>query len=161
MSGIAAGPQELVLDASVLTAWILQQANRWQRVDRLFQQPPTGLVAPVSAVTETFYIARRRGNKSSFQQLLAAFGSFGIRIEPNVEQDAIWAAERIAESESHPAIWATVRGEQRGRCTLSLGDGLILAVAQRLQTVALTFDEAWSRFPTMKLPAASAWKLPL
>ncbi len=143
-----------------MTAWILQQSQRWQRIDRLFQAPPTGLVAPVPALTEAMYVARRHGNGASYQQLLAALTSFGIRIEPSTEADALWAADRIAESEANPAIWTTSRGIQRGPSTLSLGDGLVLATAHRLGTIALTFDEAWAYFPTMKLPSANAWKLP-
>ncbi|SDT78610.1 PIN domain-containing protein [Actinoplanes derwentensis] len=154
-----AGP--LVLDASVMTAWILQQDQRWQRVNRLFQASPTDLVAPVPALTETMYVARRHGNGASYQQLLAALTSFGIRTEPSTEADALWAADRIAESEVNPAIWTTARGESRGPGALSLGDGLVLATAHRLGTFALTFDQAWGNFPTMKLPSANAWNLPM
>jgi hypothetical protein len=160
VSGKAAAPQDLVLDASVMTGWILQQTGRWQRVDRLLQQSRAGLVAPVPALTEALYVGRRHGNTSSYQQLYAAITSFGVHVEPSTEIDALWAADRIAESENNPATWTTARGERRGPSTLSLGDGLVLAVAHRLKTIALTFDEAWSHFPTMKLPAASAWKLP-
>ena len=160
MSQKAAAPQDLVLDASLMTAWILRQSGRWQRVDRLMQRPPTGLIAPVPAITEVLYVSRRHGNTATYQQMHATITSFGVHVEPSIEADALWAADRIAESEQNPATWTTTKGEHRGPCTLSLGDGLVLAVAHRLKTIALTFDEAWSRFPTMKLPAASAWKLP-
>jgi predicted nucleic acid-binding protein len=159
VSGPAA-PQSLVLDASVLTAWILRQQGRWQRVDRLLQAPPARLIAPAPALTEALFVARRHGNTAGYQQLHAAIASFGVQVEPTIEIDALWAAGKIAESEINPATWTTASGARRGPSTLSLGDGLILATAHRLKTIAVTFDEAWSHFPTMKLSSASAWNLP-
>ena len=53
-------------------------------------------------------------------------GSYGIRVEPVVAEDAEWAARR----------W-------RRREGLSLADRLCLALAERLDTPVLTADTAW------------------
>ena len=56
----------------------------------------------------------------------ALLASYGITVEPVVEDDAEWAARRWRQSEG-----------------LSLADRLCLALAERLDTDVLTADTAW------------------
>ena len=109
------------------------------------------------ALAEAIYVARRRGNTSTPAQLCAALIGQGIRVEPTTAFDAEWAGAVIAESEATPATWANARGTHEG--TLSLGDGLTLALAHRLDAHAVTFDEAWFNFPTLKFKLVSPWKI--
>ena len=157
MSAPAAAPI-LVFDASPLLAWVLQAQDQWRRVQRLLASRAEG-VMPASALTETIYVARKRGNTASPAQIHAALVAQGLRVEPITEDDAEWAGGVISESQANPARWTTVRGEQR-EGTLSLGDGLTLAVAHRLGARAVTFDAAWSRFPTLTFPLVDPWRVP-
>src|SRR5262249_28196527 len=120
VSASAARPV-LVFDASPLLAWVLQANDQWRRVQRLFESPAE-CVMPASALVETIYVARERGNTATPAQLHAALVAQGLRIEPITEDDTEWAGAVITESRANPARWTTTRGEREG--TLSLGDGL-------------------------------------
>jgi uncharacterized protein with PIN domain len=142
-----------------LLAWVLQAQDQWRRVDRLFSSSAE-CVMPACALTEAIYIARERGNTSSPAQLRAALLAQGLRVESITEDDGEWAGAAIAESRANPARWTTARGVQR-EGTLSLGDGLTLAVAHRLSGHAVTFDVAWQFFPTLKLALVDPRQVPL
>ncbi|NJC69704.1 type II toxin-antitoxin system VapC family toxin [Planosporangium thailandense] len=150
-------PHVLVFDASALVAWVIQAQDRWRRVHKLFGSPAE-CVIPASALTETIYIARELGNTATPAEIRSAFLAQGLRVEPVTEEDAEWAGPVIAESRANPARWKTNKGDREG--TLSLGDGLILAVAHRLGARAVTFDGAWANFPTLKLALLDPWKVP-
>jgi PIN domain nuclease of toxin-antitoxin system len=154
----AGAPTIVVYDASALLAWLLQTADQWQRVDRLMRRPADGVMS-VPALTEAIYVARRRGNQATPGQLRTALLGQGLRVEPSSEDDAEWAGAAIAESEANPAQWTTTNGPRTG--TLSLGDGLTLALAVRLGGHAVTFDGAWFNFPTQTFPVVNAWRIPL
>lgn len=146
----------LVFDASALISWVLQTANQWQRIDRLLRSP-ADCVMPVSALTEAIYVVHRRGNTSSAAQLRTTLVAQGLRIEPATADDAEWAASAIIESEANPAQWTTRQGTRTG--TLSLGDALTLAAATRLGGHAVTFDQAWFRFPTQTFNLINPWNV--
>lgn len=55
-----AGAPVLVFDVSTLVGWLLQTANQWRRVDRMFHSP-TDCVMLVPALTKAIYVARRHG----------------------------------------------------------------------------------------------------
>jgi uncharacterized protein with PIN domain len=150
------GQPILVFDASALVSWLLQTNNQWRRIQKLIDSPAE-CVMSVPALTEAIYVARRRGNTSPPTQLSTALIGQGIRVEPATAIDAEWAGTAIAESELNPAKWTNSRGSHEG--TLSLGDGLTLALAHRLNAHAVTFDEAWFRFPTLTFKLVSPWKI--
>jgi PIN domain nuclease of toxin-antitoxin system len=147
----------LVFDASPLLAWVLQAQDQWRRVQRLFDSPAE-CVMPASALAETIYVARERGNTASPADLRAALIAQGLRVEPITEEDAEWAGAVITESRARPAKWTTARGERQG--SLSLGDGLTLAVNHRLGARAVSFDGAWAHFPTLSFALLDPWKVP-
>jgi PIN domain nuclease of toxin-antitoxin system len=155
VSASAARPV-LVFDASPLLAWVLQANDQWRRVQRLFESAAE-CVMPASALVEAIYVARERGNTATPAQLHAALVAQGLRVEPITEDDTEWAGAVITESRANPARWTTARGEREG--TLSLGDGLTLAVAHRLGARAVTFDAAWAHFPTLTFPLLDPWKV--
>lgn len=79
----------------------------------------TFAVIPSSAMVETLYRARERGHGQSSAALHA---------------DTVRAAELIATSKSDPGVGS-----------LSLGDGLCIAVAERLQLPITGGDRYWSQ----------------
>jgi PIN domain nuclease of toxin-antitoxin system len=147
----------LVFDASPLLAWVLQAKDQWQRVQRLLTSG-ADCVVPVSALIETLYMARKRGNTAPPAALRAALLAQGLRVEPIVEDDAEWAAATISDSKRNPARWTTNHGQHR-QGTLSLGDALTLAAAHRLGAHAVTFDLAWWHFPTLTFELVNPWKV--
>lgn len=63
----------------------------------------------------------------------ALLGAYGLEVEPVVVADAEWAARRWRPGES-----------------LSLGDRLCLALAARLDEVAVTADRSWGTGPGIR-----------
>ena len=113
-----------------------------------------------AALTETIYNTQLKGNLASASQVSQTLTIQGLRVEPITDDDAVWAGDRIAESRRNPAVWTSDNGETRNG-TLSLGDGLVLAVAHRLSARAVTFDAAWANFPTMTFALFNPWKIQL
>ena len=147
----------LVFDASALVAWLAQSNGRWKRIHQLLTSS-ADCVLPAQALTEAIYVARRHGNTSTAAQITAALVGHGLRIEPVTADDGERAGVIIAESEKSPAIWVNGKGEPR-EGALSLGDGLTLAVTQRLNGHAVTFDQAWCNFPTQTFRLIDPWKI--
>jgi PIN domain nuclease of toxin-antitoxin system len=145
-----------VFDASPLLAWVLQTQDQWRRVQRLLDSS-ADCVMPASALAETIYVARKRGNTASPAQLHTALIAQGLRVEPITEEDAELAGAIVGESQAHPAQWTTAHGPREG--TLSLGDGLTLAVSRRLGARAVTFDRAWFHLPTLSFSLLDPWKV--
>lgn len=117
----------MVLDASALLAWLLKERGV-ETVDRVL---PVGVV-PVSALVETLYRAVEKGHRLPAEQLQEALLEMGLAVEPVLGEDALRAAELIATSRQSPAAGS-----------LSLGDGLCIAVAERLQLPVTGGDQHW------------------
>ncbi|GAA1808163.1 type II toxin-antitoxin system VapC family toxin [Planosporangium flavigriseum] len=136
---------------------MLQAQDQGRRIQRLFDSPAECVMA-ASVLAETIYVARERGNQAEPAALRAELLAQELCVEPITEEDAEWAGAVITESRARPARWKTTRGERQG--SLSLGDGLTLAVAQRLGARAVSFDGAWAHFPTLSFPLLDPWKVP-
>jgi PIN domain nuclease of toxin-antitoxin system len=116
-----------VLDASALLAWVLKERGV-TTVDRML---PVG-VAPVSAVVETLYRAVEKRHRLPPDQLYEALLEMGLEVEAVTGEDVVRAAELVAASRQAP-----------GGGSLSLGDGLCLAVAERLRLPVTGGDQHW------------------
>ena len=120
--------RRIVLDASAALEWILGRSAR-ALVDKLL---PVAVI-PSSALTEALYIARLQGHGLTSSELAGALMTMGAVVEPVITQDSIRAADLIAASKaaSSPAG------------SLSLGDGLCIAVAERLELPITGGDLYW------------------
>lgn len=105
-------------------------------IDRLLAHA----VVPASALTEALYRAAEKGHQVSIDELGQALIVMGIRVEPVTDQDAVRAAELIA--------WSRTEDSDAHHRTLSLGDGLCLAVAERLHLPVTGGDDYWGSVPT-------------
>ena len=110
--------RRIVLDASAALEWILGGSAR-ALVDKLL---PVAVI-PSSGLAEVLYIARLRGHGIASSELAGALMTMGAAVEPVITQDAIRAADLIAASKSASSPAGS----------LSLGDGLCIAVAERLE----------------------------
>lgn len=119
----------VVLDASAVLAWVLK-ARGYATVDKVLSVA----VIPASVLTEVLYKAPELGHAMAPSELHAALLGSGIVVEPITEADSLRAAELIAASRA-------ARSSAVG--TLSLGDGLCLAVAERLQLPVSGGDQVW------------------
>jgi PIN domain nuclease of toxin-antitoxin system len=131
--------QLVAVDSSVLLTWVLQE-HRWQVVERLLSNPELDVVLPTPGLTEVISIARKKGNTSSPQQLAVGIAARGVHFEPLTPDDTIRAAELLETSAAHPG---PVGGRTGRPATLSLGDALILSVAERLSCPVLSRDAYW------------------
>jgi PIN domain nuclease of toxin-antitoxin system len=119
--------RKVVLDASAVLAWVMNESGSGT-IDRLL---PVACV-PASAMVETLYRASERGHGLDAHDLHAALLAMGIRVEPLIDPDTVRAAELIAGS------------RRRGTSgSLSLGDGLCIAVAERLDLPVVGGDHLW------------------
>jgi ribonuclease VapC len=123
--------RQLVLDASAVLAWVLNERGS-QTIDKVLAIS----IVPVSAMVEVLYHAPERGHRLTPEQLHQDLLSMGVAVEPIAREDSVRAAELISASRS-------ARTERDRRC-LSLGDGLCLAVAERLGLTVTGGDEHWS-----------------
>ncbi len=122
------GDRRVVLDASALLAWVLNERGT-QTVDRLLAVS----VVPASAMVEVLYRAAEKGHRLPSDQLLASLLEMGIEIEDITAADVVRAAELISVSRADPA-----------HGSLSLGDGLCIAVAERLALTVTGGDQYWA-----------------
>jgi ribonuclease VapC len=83
-------------------------------------------------LTEVIYTVVERGYQGKPSALHSQVLATGLTIEPTIEDDAIRAAELIVTSRT---------AADRGR--LSLGDGLCIAVAERLSLPVIGGDTHW------------------
>ena len=120
--------RRIVLDASAALEWILGGSAR-ALVDKLL---PVAVI-PSSGLTEVLYIARLRGHGIASSELAGALMAMGAAVEPVITQDAIRAADLIAASKSASSPAGS----------LSLGDGLCIAVAERLELPITGGDLYW------------------
>jgi ribonuclease VapC len=123
----------VVLDATAALAWVMKERGA-DTVDKLL---PFG-VLPASALTETLYRAAERGHGLTPGDLHQALLVMGVRVEPATEEDAVRAAELIA--------WSRTDTDAVGR-SLSLGDGLCIATAERFELPVTGGDDYWVSVP--------------
>ena len=116
-----------VLDASAVLAWMFKETGGTV-VGKLL---PFG-VLPVPNLTEVIYKTTERGYQGTVAALSSQIRATNLNIEPVLEDDGVRAAELIAQSRANP---------DRGR--LSLGDGLCIAVAERLSLPVIGGDTHW------------------
>jgi PIN domain nuclease of toxin-antitoxin system len=123
------GPgRKVVLDASAALEWVLARSCK-DVIDKLL---PVG-VLPSSALSETLYVARLEGHRQSPDELRSSLATMGVAFEAVLEDDAVRAAVLIAES----------RAAKSSAGVLSLGDGLCIAVAERLRLPVTSSDQYW------------------
>lgn len=124
----------VVLDASAVLAWIMSERGK-ETIDRLL----AFAYVPASALTEALYRGVERGHRLAAKELHRSLLVTGIAVEPITEVDALRASELIA--------WSRMQdGDALGR-SLSLGDGLCIAVAERLGLMVTGGDEYWESVP--------------
>ena len=120
----------VVLDASAVLAWVLREQGH-KVIDRLLGSA----VLPSSAMVEVLYRAPERGHRLRPTQLHDDLLALGLEVEPVTDDDTVRAAELIMASRL-----ARTPADSR---SLSLGDGLCLAVAERLGLPVSGGDEHW------------------
>lgn len=121
------GARRVVLDASALLAWVLNERGA-TTVDRMLAVG----AAPASVLVETLYRAVEKGHRLPPNQLQEALLEMGLDVEPVTADDVVRAADLIAASRRAP-----------GEGSLSLGDGLCIAVAERLELPITGGDQHW------------------
>lgn len=84
---------------------------------------------------------REKGNTSTGPEVASALAAQGLKYEMATEDDLIDAADLVEMSRANPG---TPVASGQPRPTLSLGDALILAVAQRLGHQIITRDLYWA-----------------
>lgn len=120
--------RRVVIDASALLAWMFRERGA-DTVGRLL---PFSVV-PAPNLVEVLYRAPERGHQTAPSDLRRHVLAMGVRVEPFGEQDVSRAAALIGQSRA-----AT------HRASLSLGDGLCLAVAERLGLPVTGGDQLWA-----------------
>lgn len=120
----------VVLDASAVLAWALRE-----RAEQVVAKVLPYAVLPAPNMTEVLYRAKERGYRNTPQVLHDALLDTGLQVEPLTDEDAVRAGELIAQSRA-----ARKSDDER---SLSLGDGLCLAVAERLGLPVTGGDTHW------------------
>lgn len=110
----------VVLDASALLVFLQDETGAEAVEEALLDVPICG-AANWSEVAQKVL-----ANERDWSLARALLISYGVRIEPVLEEDAEWAARR----------WRPGEG-------LSLADRLCLALAERTDLDVLTADRAW------------------
>jgi PIN domain nuclease of toxin-antitoxin system len=123
--------RKVVLDASALLAWVLRERGS-DTIDKLL---PIAVI-PAPNLVEVLYRAVERGHRMPLADLHASIVGIGVEIAPLTEADADRAAELIRGSRAQ-------RKTPDDPC-LSLGDGLCLAVAERLNLTVTGGDQHWA-----------------
>lgn len=123
-----------VLDASAIVA-LVRRERGWQSVRRLIEADvaattPTGLA-------EALITCHRKGYRASRGDLASDLRQLGLGVEPLVDDDAEDIAFLLERSDALAAERGSVRG------SLSLGDACCLAVARRLDVLAVMSDNTW------------------
>lgn len=91
-------------------------------------------VVPASAMVETLYRATEKGHRLATEELHEALLEMELVVEPVTGQDVVRTAQLIAASRA---------GEDPGAASLSLGDGLCIAAAERLCLPITGGDQYW------------------
>lgn len=120
-----------MLDASAVLAWVLHEDGA-----EVVEQVLAVGVAPASVMVETLYRAQERGHRSSSSELHDDLMAMGLAVEPVTDADTVRAAALIASSRRARSA--------RSDPSLSLGDGLCIAVAERLDLPLVGSDGHWA-----------------
>ncbi len=123
--------EKIVVDASALLAWLLNERGG-ETINKILDLA----IAPVSVVVEVLYRAGERGLKTPPLQILQDLESVGVSIEPILPIDSLRAAELITISHK--------KRKSKEDSSLSLGDGLCIAVAERLGLPLTGGDKYWN-----------------
>lgn len=129
------GATPVLLDASAVLAYVLEQDGS-ETVEKVL---PLGSITSVN-LTEVLYKARERGYRNDLPGLQLRLVRTGLTVVDVTEADAGQAAELIANSRSKA---------KPGDDSLSLGDGICIAVAIRLKALLVGDDRYWE---TLDLP---------
>ena len=140
MTTVPAGPR-VVLDASAVLAWVLRERGQ-ATVDALLPHA----VVPASAMVETLYRAADRGHRQPCDELHRDLLALGVRVEPLTDSDTVRAATLIHASKHGVGKGSSARG------SLSLGDGLVLATAERLGLPITGGDQHWETLDDLAVP---------
>ncbi|MGH4021588.1 MAG: PIN domain-containing protein [Pseudonocardiaceae bacterium] len=127
-------PRRVVLDASALLAWALNERG----ADTIGKLLPVAVI-PAPNLVEVLYLAPERGHRMTVGQIQEHALAMGPTVEPFTASDVARAAELIAYSRAS-------RRDAQGDC-LSLGDGLGLAIAARLELPITGGDQLWAALP--------------
>jgi PIN domain nuclease of toxin-antitoxin system len=130
------------LDSSTVLTWVLQE-QRWRSVDAMLQATGAEPLLPGPVLAEVINRARGKGNASAPAQIAAALKGQGMVVVHPEDADLIRCAELLERSVAHPGPAASAVGS-RSRSILSLADGLILAIVERLGVPVVTRDRYWS-----------------
>ncbi len=121
-------PRRVVLDASAVVEWLLARDAK-ELIDRLL---PLAII-PVPSLTEALYIGSLARHGLPETELYNTLMVAGAQVEGVSDDDAMRAAELIAGS----------RRSSSTKGGLSLGDGLTIAVAERLALPITGGDQYW------------------
>lgn len=122
--------RKVVLDASAVVAWLANERGS-STIGKLLAVA----VVPASVMTESLYRSLEKGHQLGLRDLYDAIKAMGVAVEPITEEDTVRAAELIGESRR--------ARKSPSEPSLSLGDGLCLAVAERLELPVAASDNHW------------------
>lgn len=131
------GSPSAVLDASALVALVAKE--RGHAVIRRVIAAGNSVTTP-TGLAEALNSLHRRGYGGSREDVVDDLVELGLRVEPMVEEDALEMAFLLARSAE-----LAERNEEDARKVggLSLGDAACLAVARRLNAIAVVSDGTW------------------
>jgi PIN domain nuclease of toxin-antitoxin system len=129
------------LDSSTVLTWVLQEP-RWQSVEAMLHSPAAEPLLPGPVLTEVIKRARAKGNVSPPAQIAATLKGQGMVVVHPQDADLIRCAELLELSAANPGPPGTAASTS----TLSLADGLILAIVERLGVPVVTRDRYWDGF---------------
>jgi len=138
------------LDSSTVLTWVLQEP-RWRSVEKMLHSPGAEPLLPGPVLTEVIKAARAKGNVSSPEQIAATLKGQGMVVVHPQDADLIRCAELLELSVANPGPPDAATGP---RSTLSLADGLILAIVERLGVPVVTRDRYWNGFAEQGLTRA-------
>jgi len=138
------------LDSSTVLTWVLQEP-RWQSVEKMLHSPGAEPLLPGPVLTEVIKRARAKGNVSSPAQIGATLKGQGMLVVHHKDDDLIRCAELLESSVANPSPSGSTTGSTS---TLSLADGLILAIVERLGVPVVTRDLYWNDFAEQGLTRA-------
>lgn len=120
----------VVVDASAVLAYLFRERGG-TTVERVLPYS----VLPAPTLAEVVYKAAAKGFAGDGASLARDLGLLGVRVEPATLEDGLRAGELIAESQA---------AKSASGKSLSLGDGLCIAVAERLDLKMTGGDMHWA-----------------
>lgn len=138
------------LDSSTVLTWVLQE-ERWRSVEKMLRSHDAEPLLPGPVLAEVSKQARARGNVSRPAQIAATLKGQGMMVVHPQDDDLIRCSELLELSVANPGRSGAGTGSTS---TLSLADGLILAIVERLGVPVVTRDRYWSDFAERGLTRA-------